>query len=272
MNDVAARFGVNTYAYIYESSAADCMRRFAEQGYGATELMLSPGHLWPSELDAAARRELRGLGETRLPIATLNMPSLDINIASSAEEVRAYSLALLTDCVRCAGDVGAGGVVIGPGKASALRPMSRAQMVGHFHRALDTLAPVARAVGTRLLIENVPFAFLPAADELMAAIDAHGDPDIRAIYDFANAHFIGEDLAAGLRRVQARLSLVHVSDTTRAAYRHDPLGQGDLVLAGLPEVLAEVGYREPIMLEVISATPDADIADSARRMAAAGFA
>ena len=77
----------------------------------------------------------------------------------------------------------------------------------------------------------------------------------RTTDDFANAHFIGEDIAAGLRRVQPRLSLVHVSDTTRAVYRHDPLGQGDLPLAGLPEVLAEVGYRERIMLEVISATP-----------------
>ena len=65
------------------------MRRFADQGYGATELMLSPGHLWPAELNAAARRELRALGETRLPIATLNMPNLDINIALGAEEMRA---------------------------------------------------------------------------------------------------------------------------------------------------------------------------------------
>ncbi|MDA8248681.1 MAG: sugar phosphate isomerase/epimerase [Rhodospirillales bacterium] len=271
MSDAMARFAVNTYAYIYDGGAAGRMRRLADQGYGAVELMLSPGHLWPAELDAAARRELRALGASRLPIVTLNMPNLDINIAAGAQEMRDYSLGLLIQSVRCAGEIGAGGLILGPGKPNPLFPMPHARMLDHFHRALDVLAPVARAAGTRLLVENIPFGFLPGAAELMAAIDAHGDPDIRVIYDLANAHFIAEDTAAGLRRVRQRLSLVHVSDTTRTRYRHDPLGQGDLALEGLAAVLAEVGYRDRIMLEVISATPDQDIADSARRLAAAGL-
>jgi L-ribulose-5-phosphate 3-epimerase len=75
----------------------------------------------------------------------------------------------------------------------------------------------------------------------------------------------------GLRRVRDRLSLVHFSDTTRQSYKHDPLGRGDVPLAGIASAMKEVGYRELPMLEVISHHPDADIADSCRRLREAGF-
>jgi len=144
-------------------------------------------------------------------------------------------------------------------------------MVSYFYRALDTLAPLARQVGTRLFIENMPFAFLPDAESLMKVVDGYGDDSIRVIYDMANAHFIGEAPTEGLRRVRDRLSLVHFSDTTRRSYKHDPLGCGDVPLAGIASVLKEVGYNELPMLEVISLNPDADIAGSCRILQQAGL-
>jgi sugar phosphate isomerase/epimerase len=74
-----------------------------------------------------------------------------------------------------------------------------------------------------------------------------------------------------LHRVRDRLSLVHFSDTTRQSYKHDPLGCGDVPLAGIAAAMKEVGYRELPMLEVISYHPDADIADSCGRLREAGF-
>jgi L-ribulose-5-phosphate 3-epimerase len=144
-------------------------------------------------------------------------------------------------------------------------------MISYFYRALDRLAPLARQVGTRLLIENMPFAFLPDADALMKAVDGYGDDGIRVIYDVANAHFIGEAPTDGLRRVRDRLSLVHFSDTTRQSYKHDAIGRGDVPLAGVASAMSEIGYSELPMLEVISRNPDADIADSCRRLQQAGF-
>jgi sugar phosphate isomerase/epimerase len=105
----------------------------------------------------------------------------------------------------------------------------------------------------------------------MNVVDDYGDESIRVIYDVANAHFIGEPPVDGLRRVRDRLSLVHFSDTTRQSYRHDPLGCGDVPLTGIASVMKEVGYTELPMLEVISHNPDADIADSCRRLQQAGF-
>jgi sugar phosphate isomerase/epimerase len=189
-----------------------------------------------------------------------------MNIAAAAEEMRAYTLDLLIKFVHCAGELGAGGIIVGPGKANPLFPMSRDRMISYFYRALDVLAPLARQVGTRLFIENMPFAFLPDAESLMKAVDGYGDDSIRVIYDVANAHFIGEAPTD-----RDRLSLVHFSDTTRQSYKHDPLGYGDVPLAGLASAMKEIGHTELPMLEVISLKPDSDIADSCRRLQQAGF-
>jgi L-ribulose-5-phosphate 3-epimerase len=271
MTSPAAGFGVNTYSYIFGGSAADTVARLADQGYGGVELMFFPGHLWPAELDAPQLRSLRQLCEQRLRLVAVNMPNVDINVAAAAEEMRAYTLDLLKKFVRCAGELGAGGIIIGPGKPNPLFPMPRDRMVSHFYSALDVLAPLARQVGTRLFIENMPFAFLPDAEALMNIVDGYGDDSIRVIYDVANAHFIAETPIQGLRRVRDRLSLVHFSDTTRQSYKHDPLGCGDLPLAGLADAMKEVGYAELPMLEIISARPDSDIADSCRRLGEAGI-
>ncbi|HEY5126590.1 MAG TPA: TIM barrel protein, partial [Bradyrhizobium sp.] len=182
MKNAAANFGVNTYSFIFGGSAADTVARLADQGYGGVELMFFPGHLWPAELDAAQLRSLRQLCEQRLRLVAVNMPNVDINVAAAAEEMRAYTLDLLTKFVRCAGELGAGGIIVGPGKPNPLFPMPRDRMISYFYRALDTLAPLARQSGTRLLIENMPFAFLPDAEALMNVVDGYGDDSIRVIY------------------------------------------------------------------------------------------
>ncbi|RVU15174.1 sugar phosphate isomerase/epimerase family protein [Methylobacterium oryzihabitans] len=265
-------FAVNTYAYTLDRTALDCVNRLADQGYGGVELMMHPGHLWPAELDAGARRAIRRACEARgLPVVATNMPNVDINVAAASAEMRDYSLGLLTEFLRLSGDIGAPAIVVGPGKANPLFPAPRAVLTDRFHAALDRLGPVAEAAGVRLLLENMPFAFLPDAPGMMAALDAYGDPRIGVIYDVANAHFIGEDPAEGLRTVSPRLGLVHVSDTGRAVYRHDPVGRGDVPFAAVPPVLAEIGHRGRTVIEVISPDPDADIRDSAARLAALGY-
>jgi sugar phosphate isomerase/epimerase len=105
----------------------------------------------------------------------------------------------------------------------------------------------------------------------MDALDRYGDDAVRVVYDVANAHFIGEDFAAGLARCHTRLALVHLSDTGRQAFRHDAVGLGTVPFAQVPAGLAAVGYRARPMLEIISRDPDRDIVESAERLAPLGF-
>src|SRR5262249_46942546 len=153
----------------------------------------------------ALRRHADALGAR---IVTLNMPNIDVNIAAASPDMRELCLDHLERIIGLAGDLGVPGVVIGPGKANPLFPMPRQVLVSHFYRALERLVPVARKAGTRLLVENMPFAFLPGIGELMDALDRFGSDEIGIVYDVANGHFIKEDIADGLRKAKPRLALV----------------------------------------------------------------
>lgn len=266
-------FGANTYSYMRSHRAEACLVRLAELGFREFEVMVHPGHLWPAELSVSERRDLRRRIETSgWTLTALNMPNIDINVAAAAPGMRAYSLALLVDTVQLAGELGARGVVIGPGKANPLFPADASELIGYFFAALDRLCPVAQASGTALWVENMPFAFLPGIGELMHALARYGNDAPRIVYDIANAYFIGEDFADGLQQCRARLALVHLSDTGRQQYRHDPVGLGSVPFAEVPRALAAVNYRAQPMLEIISRDPDRDIVISATKLAALGFA
>jgi len=215
------------------------------------------------------RRRIEVLGAE---VVTLNMPNIDMNVAAISAEMRRYTLDLLKGIVELAGDLGVPGVVVGPGKANPLFAAPKERLTGYFLAALDELGPLARKAGTALWVENMPFAFLPGINELMAVIDRHGDPGIGIVWDAANSHFIREDLGRSLRRCRDRLKLVHLSDTGQATYRHDPVGAGTVPFADIPAVLAEIGYRSRTMLEIISHDADRDILASAEHLAAKGFA
>jgi sugar phosphate isomerase/epimerase len=265
-------FGCNTYSYMRSHEADACLARLAELGFCEFEVMVHPRHLWPADMSADGRRQLRSRFERQgVQLTALNMPNIDLNVIAVAAEMRAYSLNLLSETVRLAGDLGARGVVIGPGKANPLFPAPAEELMPYFFAALDRLAPIAEQSGTALWVENMPFAFLPGITELLRAIDDYGREDIRVVYDVANAHFIGEDFNVGLKQCGERLALVHLSDTGQQAYRHDPVGLGTVPFANVPHTLSAIGYRARSMLEIISHDPDREIIDSVGRLAALGF-
>lgn len=267
-----AMFGCNTYAYMMSESAESCLARLADIGFQEFELMVHPGHLWPAELSAGQRSAIRGLLEQRrVQLTTLNLPNIDMNIASTVPEMRAYSLKLVSETVRLAGELGARGVIISPGRASALFPASDEKLTGYFFAALDHLCPLAAKSGTALWIENVPTTWTPTISGVMALLKRYGHDAVRIIYDVANAHFIAEDFVDGLQACRSRLELVHLSDTGQKLFRHDPVGLGTVPFAQLPQALREVGYSARPMLEIISHDPDQDIIASAAKLAGLGF-
>ena len=91
------------------------------------------------------------------------------------------------------------------------------------------------------------------------------------IYDVANAVFSGEDPAEWLPKAKKRLRLVHLSDTPTDRWRHDPVGTGDVDFKDVAETLRAIGYDGPSMLEIVSPTPDRDIAESQRLLAQWGW-
>lgn len=242
--------------------AADCVRSLAERGVRSVELMLYPGHLWITDSAETLRDLRRVIEENGVTLVTLNSPNIDLNIAAATEEMRNYSVALNSEYLRLAGELNAKALILGPGKPNPLFPLPAKKMEPYFFRALDTLLPIAARAGVELWVENMPFAFLPDADGLMDSLDLYGAEEIGVCYDVANAHFIGEDPLAGFDRVGARLRLVHLSDTGRSVYRHDPVGLGDVDFLAVTAKMKTLTLERNPMLEIISRDPVRDVSRS----------
>jgi len=269
---LTSSFAVNTYSYTLNYSARDCIESLAQRGYREFELMLYPGHLWPNTCSKSQRRELRNLIESNgLLVSTLNMPNIDLNITAATLEMRAYTMAHLRGVIELAGDLGVTGVVLGPGKANPLLTAPIESLIEHLYHALDELEPLAKDVGTSLLMENMPFAFLPDIDSLLKALDEYGNQRIGVVYDVANGHFISEDIVEALKKARKRLKVLHLSDTNKNVYRHDTLGLGSVDFVPIPNVLKEIGFTNRPVLEIISSNPDNDLDDSCKKLHAMGW-
>jgi len=268
MKDAISGFAVNLYSYIFSHTAADAVRHLADKGFADFELMMFPGHLWHGAEGAELRKDLaKAQAVTGARFLTSNMPNIDVNIAACDPTMRDYSLTLLEKFLNHSGELGIPRMIIGPGKPNPLFPAPKVFLMDCFHAALDRLAPAAESAGVTLLVENMPFAFLPDADALVDALDGYGHDGIGIVYDIANAHFIQEDTTAGLDRVKDRLRIIHLSDTTQATYKHDAVGQGDVPFQAVMRDLAGIDLDEPPVLEIISADPDAEILRSAKALA-----
>jgi len=267
----APPFGVNSYSYMYAMSAADCVRHLMREGYRSFELMMFPGHLWPSELSPADRLTLRRFAAAEgIRITALNQPNMDLNIAGATPEMRAYSLASMRSGLELAADLDVRALIIGPGKPNGLLPMPRETTLGWFHEGLATLNTAARRLGVTLLVENMPMSILPRAADLMVALAEHGDDDIGIAYDIANAAFLQEDLAESLALLRPRLQAVHLSDTRAEVPEHRAFGtaRGIVPLEALARSINELDLASTLVFEIISTNPDADLRQSAAALAA----
>lgn len=265
---------INTYAFTLAYTVEQCLDALARLDFDEFELMMYPGHIWPNEMDTGARRKLKAyLRDAGLKVRSINQPNIDINLAAATPEMRNYSLDILKGMVELAGELEAPGVVLGPGKVNPLMPLPRSVLDGHFFKSLDVLVPMANAAGTTLLVENMPFSYLPDIKGLLALLDSYGAGEIKIIYDVANGYFAGEELGEALQACRARLKLLHVSDTGLKAYKHDPVGFGEMDFAAILKELKKVDWTDRPVLEIIgiSDDPTRQIMDSINRLAALGW-
>ncbi len=269
----ALPIGINTFSYVYTHTAVDCLRHLGGMGYRDFEILVQQPHFWAPDFSAHERREIpKLLAGEGLRIVAVNLPGMDNNIVSTTREMRAYTVGQLCGLVDLCGEWEIPWVIFVPGRVSPLLPMPRERLNDYWVSGMTTVLDRAKAAGVEILIENVPTTWIPKAADVMAAIDQLGREDVGIIYDVANAPFAGEDPCEGARVVKDRLRLVHLSDTPRNAWRHDPVGTGDVPFAAFAAVLKEIGYSGLSVIELITPQPDLHIAESHVRLAAMGWA
>jgi sugar phosphate isomerase/epimerase len=268
----AREVAINTYGYIWSTPAEACVRRLAALGYRHFELVIHPPHLPLDGFAPPARRALKAaLDDVGASVSALNLPSLDHNLASAHPRVRAASVQMFDDAIDLAADLGAPWLVTVPGRMSPLFPPPATDRSRWLTESFSQLLPRAEARGVGLAVENVPFAAFPDALSLGAFVRGFNSPRIGVCYDAANAHFVGESPAEGLKQLADLVRVVHLSDTTPSAWRHDRIGLGTVPVAEVAQALDEIGFAGPCTLEIIDSEPEQAILRSHRALVPLGF-
>src|SRR5690349_11436845 len=112
---------INTFSYLWSSSAIDAIAELVDNGYKTFEVPVSSPHCWPDEMTgqerSATRARLDGYGAT---IRSLNAGGYDINLASPGANMRRKSIEHIKSVIDLAEAWGVSEVVISPGTR---RPM-----------------------------------------------------------------------------------------------------------------------------------------------------
>lgn len=250
-----AGYGINTYSFTHTLQARGCLQHLSDLGYRRFEVMLVPGHFWPSLDGPAGQREIESLVVSNsLQILTLNQPNLDINLSSAVPEMRQHSCAVISNAIELAASWNASGVVINPGKSNPVFPASMQTLTDYFRRSLDVLVPVARKASVQLIVKNHPLSYLYRAQDLKCFFDAFGWGEIGIGYDFANGHFAGEKPEAVLA-LRDHLSFLYAADTSVERFEHAQIGTGTVAFDAISAMLQGANVRPPTILEIVADHP-----------------
>ncbi|HEY8471226.1 MAG TPA: sugar phosphate isomerase/epimerase family protein [Natronosporangium sp.] len=245
----ATGFIASTYTYLWRSELEAAVAGIAEAGFDRLELLAAPPHVDAGQLRQATDRIGTACGRSGVRVHSVVPSGVDVNLASPEPTMREWSVGYFVSIGRLAADVGARWLIIHPGRRHPLRPapdrLYRRWVIDGVRYLLDALAP---QIG--VLFENTPTGVLDTGDECRWLVEQVGADRLGVCYDVANGHMV-EDVAAGLAAVASSLRLVHLSDTRKAAWAHDPIGAGELDFGRVASTLAGVGYRGELVLETL---------------------
>lgn len=264
--------GAHTFGCVWDMDAAAAVDALAAEGFRSFEFIAMAPHLDPRRVSPAVVRDLRRAVErAHGEVFALDLPSNDINLASTSRDVVDFTIESYGATMRLAGELGARWVVVLPGRRHLLLPPQDDRLLNIYRAAMDRLVPLAERCGVRLLIENHPQTLLPNADSIAAFLTREQYGRVDSLYDLANGFTIGEDLNAAVAALKPFLSMVHVSDSPAGQWRHDQIGTGDIDFAAARTALASHGYEGPIVAEIIAPDPIAQLVQARAMLRAGGW-
>jgi sugar phosphate isomerase/epimerase len=251
-----------TFGWLHQAPLADALRDLAANDVHAVEVTTASPHLFTRHFGRYERKDLarllRGLG---IQVISVNPSYADINLVSTNPEIREISERQLAAEIELAADLGAGCVVIIPGRRHALAPAPDQAARAVLDEGLVRLLSRATALGVTIALENSPYGYLGPSADLLDVVRDFNHPRLRIAYDVANA-LAQEDPVLGVARLGEYLGLAHVSDAWRTRWAHTSPGRGEVDFAGFAAALTAAGFAGPTVYELV------DGEDPAPRLAA----
>ena len=272
--DVAA----STFPFLYSHDGLSAMKHLRTLGFDIFELMIFPPHCWPRELSADEVKAYKDwLGGEGLKVSSLCYPLLDNNPNGVDVLMREYTLDRYREAIDFAAEISCPYVVAIPGPVNSLINPPHEWMLNWFVEGVQKLVVHAKGSGVEILLENVPFTYLPTAQD-MADTAALIGPEVGINFDVCNSAFIKEDPAEAIRMLGGLVKNVHISDSGLDEFKHERLGTGIVEPAPAAQALQDIGYTGVTVLEIITdalhpgSDPDGDIKASHDILAGAGWA
>jgi deoxyribonuclease IV len=243
-------FIASTYTYLWRGGVDAAASGIAEAGFDRVELLAAAPHVDAGEPRLAADRIIAACRRAGVSVHSVVPSGVDVNLASPDPTMREWSVGHFVTIGRLAADVGARWLIIHPGRRHPLRPAPYDRywqwVTDGVHSVLDALSSVEVGV----LFENTPTGILDTGEECARLVQTVGSDLLGVCYDVANGHMV-EDVHAGLTAVGRYLGLVHLSDTTKAVWAHDPIGVGEVDFARVAATVSALGYNGRLVLETL---------------------
>jgi deoxyribonuclease-4 len=257
----------HTFGFVWQESAEASFEALATAGFRHVQLLATLPHFDPWKDDPARTARLRAIIERHgLSVLAGDLASSDINLASTSPDVVGFAVDAYRRLIARCAELGAAAVCVGSGRRHALLAKANDRLMESFRPAFREIVAEARRQGVGVALENHPQGLLADAVTIRDFLDSEGYADVSVIYDVANAVAIGEDPVEGLATLQARISLVHLSDSPPGQWRHDPIGSGAIDFAAIGRELKRQAYDGPVVLEILSDTPLEHLLDGIRRL------
>ena len=271
------KVAVSTFPFLYSHSGIGALDHLASFGYRAFEMMIFPPHCWPADMSLRERNAMRAkLDGEGMKITSFCYPLLDNNPNSVDRLMRRYTLDRYKEAIELASDWGSPYVCAIPGPINSLINPPDAWMRNWFVEGMNELVEYAKGSQIEIILENVPFTFLPTADDMLKVANDI-DASVGLNFDVCNSAYIREDYAAAIRKLGKRVKNVHISDTGFGEFKHARLGTGIVDPAPAAQALKDIGYDGYTVLEIITDAaragndPDGDIRASHDILAGHGW-
>ncbi|KJS81167.1 MAG: hypothetical protein JM58_17615 [Peptococcaceae bacterium BICA1-8] len=245
------KIGINTYSFLWNDTLENSVNILAEHGFKAIEFLVSPPQFYLNDYKPGMYSNINKILEQNgMEVLALNIPGLDINMASPFPEMRKMSIDLYKKLIDIGQELNAKIIVVVPGKRHPLLPPDFELIYGYARESVMRIMDYASNTDMTIGIETVPSIFLDKVKDVKRLVDDIGSPKAKVVYDVANV-FMQEDPAEALKIVKDDLCLVHISDTKKTKWEHNVIGTGDVDFASIIKSLNDINYNGHIVLEII---------------------
>ncbi len=238
----------------YRKSIFDVLDPVRAAGFREIEVCSSPMHLdYHNAVDVGRAGERMRALEIR-PVSLHAPFSQRIDITSPNDADREAAVMELILACEAASLMGCENVVLHPGPEREGRPPPE-ELFQRMHRAADALNRVAfrcRALGVRLLLENMlAHLMFGHVRDMMYLLGEIKTNDVGTCLDTGHAH-LAREMGVVIQKLSGHLKMVHINDNHGDRDDHLAPGDGSIDWPWVIDQLRRVNFQGVLVLELSS--------------------